>query len=116
MSKFKYFTDEETQGMLPDICFKLDRAREFFGNPIILTSGYRSPEHNADIGGVPMSSHTKGMAADVKSPIDPFQREKLAWAFGAAGFRRVESCPRHFHVDIDDEAKPSPDFFPGDDK
>lgn len=102
--------------MLPDICFKLDRAREFFGNAIELTCGYRNPEHNKEIGGVPDSAHTKGMAADVKAPIDPFQREKLMWAFGAAGFRRVESAPRHFHVDIDDLTKPSPAFFQGDDK
>lgn len=116
MSKYRYFTDEETLGMLPDICFKLDRAREFFGNAIELTCGYRNPEHNKEIGGVPDSAHTKGMAADVKAPIDPFQREKLMWAFGAAGFRRVESAPRHFHVDIDDLTKPSPAFFQGDDK
>lgn len=115
MSRFVYFTDDETKGMLPDICYKLDRARELFGNPIELTCGYRSPEHNAEIGGVPDSAHTKGMAADIKAPIDPFQREKLCWALGAAGFRRVESCPRHFHADTDD-SKPTPCFFPGVDK
>jgi len=114
MSKWKYFTDEETKGMLDDICFKLDRARELFGNPITLTCGYRSPEHNAEIGGVSDSAHTKGMAADVRAPADPFQREKMAWAFGKAGFARVESAPHHFHIDID-LTKPNPIFFPGDD-
>jgi len=100
--------------MVDDICFKLDRAREFFGFPIVLTCGYRTPEHNAEIGGVPDSAHCKGMAADVQAPIDPIMREKLAWAFGAAGFTRVESAPKHFHVDID-MTKPHPDFFEGDD-
>lgn len=114
MGKWHYFTDDETKGMIDDICYKLDRARELFGNPMELTCGYRSPDHNAEIGGVPNSAHTKGMAADIKAPLDPFQREKMAWAFGAAGFKRVESAPRHFHVDVDD-SKPSPDFFPGDD-
>lgn len=116
MPRCKYFTDDETNGLMPDVCFKLDRAREFFAGPIVMTCGYRSPEHNAEIGGVADSAHIKGLAVDVKAPSDPFMREKLAWAFGAAGFRRVESCPKHFHVDVDDETKPSPVFFQGDDK
>lgn len=116
MGKWKHFTDIETQGMVDDICYKLDRARDLFGAPIELTCGYRSPEHNAEIGGVPDSAHTKGMAADVKAPVDPLMREKMMWAFGAAGFRRVESAPKHFHVDVDDHTKPSPAFWEGDDK
>jgi zinc D-Ala-D-Ala carboxypeptidase len=114
--KFKYFTDEETKGMMPDVCFKLDRAREFFGNPIVLTCGYRDPVHNAEIGGVPNSAHTKGLAADIKAPADPFQRTKLAWALGSAGFRRLEIAPHHYHVDCDDEIKPSPCVWEGVDK
>jgi zinc D-Ala-D-Ala carboxypeptidase len=114
MARTRYFTDQELTGMVDDICFKLDRAREFFGNPIILTCGYRSPEHNAEIGGVPDSAHTKGMAADVQAPADPFMRAKLAWAMGAAGFVRLEICDRHYHVDVD-LTKPNPDCFEGDD-
>lgn len=114
--KWRYFTDEETKFMVDDICFKLDRAREFFGGPIILTCGYRSPEHNAEIGGVPDSAHTKGMAADIKAPQDHSMREKLMWSLGSAGFRRVETAPKHFHVDIDDKDKPSPCFWQGEDK
>jgi zinc D-Ala-D-Ala carboxypeptidase len=115
MSLYTYFSDEETEGMVQDVCFKLDRAREFFGFPIVLTCGYRSPEHNAEIGGVPNSAHTKGMAADIRAPQDPVMREKLMWALGAAGFRRVETAPKHFHVDVDD-SKPTPCFWEGDDK
>lgn len=115
MGKWKYFTDEESEGLTDDICYKRDRAREFFGFPLVQTCGYRSPEHNAEIGGVSDSAHTKGKAIDIKAPQDPFMREKLAWALGAAGFVRVESCPKHFHADTDLD-KPNPDFFPGDDK
>lgn len=115
MSKFVYFTDDEIKGIQDDVCYKLDRARELFGSPIVITCGYRSPEHNAEIGGVPESAHTKGLAVDIKAPIDPFQREKLVWALGVAGFRRVESAPRHFHADTDD-TKPIPCFWQGDDK
>lgn len=115
MSRCKYFTDEETTGLVPDICFKLDRAREFFAAPIVMTCGYRSPEHNTEIGGVPGSAHTKGMAVDVRAPSDPFMRIKLAWAFGCAGFKRLEIAPHHYHVDVDPD-KPSPCVWEGDDK
>lgn len=33
--------------------------------PIDVLSGYRSPKHNADVGGVPNSYHLRGMAADI---------------------------------------------------
>lgn len=112
MSKWIYFSDEETKNMTDDICFRLDRAREFYGYPIVLICGYRTPEHNAEIGGVPNSAHVKGMAADLKAPQDPFMRERMAWAFGSAGFRNVESAPKHFHV-ATDPTVPQNAFYQG---
>lgn len=44
---------------------KLDALREDFGQPIIVTSGYRSPEYNKKIGGAPNSTHMQGIAADI---------------------------------------------------
>lgn len=114
MGKYKYFREEELTGLVEDVCFKLDRARQFYGFPIVITCGYRSPEHNAKIGGVPNSAHTKGMAVDIRAPQDPLIREKLMWALGAAGFMRVESAEKHFHVDCDKE-KPYPCFWQGKD-
>src|ERR1017187_8500867 len=107
MSRAQYFTDDELQGMTDDTVAKLDKARGFYGFPIVLTCGYRTPEKNAEIGGVPDSAHCKGMAADVAAPQDPFMRAKMAWAFGAAGFVRLEICDRHYHADTD-LTKPNP--------
>lgn len=43
----------------------LDPIRKEWGQPLIVTSGYRSPELNAKVGGVAASAHMIGCAADV---------------------------------------------------
>ena len=55
---WKYFTEDEmkckgsgTCEMDPQFMVKLDALRKKFGKPIIITSGYRSPEYNISIGG-----------------------------------------------------------------
>jgi len=103
----KYFSPEEIKGLVVDIVFKLDRARELFGSPIVITSGYRDPSHNADVGGVKDSSHTTGKAVDIRAPLDQQMREKLCWALGASGFRRIGIYDRHLHLDVDGD-KPTP--------
>ena len=44
----------------------LDPARERYGQPIYVNSGYRCPRHNAAVGGVPNSQHMRGEAADIR--------------------------------------------------
>ena len=50
---------------------------------VIITSGYRSPEHNKKVGGVPDSQHCLGKAIDVYVPnvhpikVAAFVMEKL---------------------------------------
>lgn len=39
--------------------------RDYIGKPIHINSGYRSVQHNENIGGVKNSFHTKGMAVDM---------------------------------------------------
>lgn len=43
----------------------LDPIREAWGQPLIVTSGYRSPQLNAAVGGVPTSAHMDGCAVDI---------------------------------------------------
>ena len=61
---------------------QLEVLREYLGKPIRVTSGYRSKEHNAKIGGAKNSTHVNGMAADIKvkglSPLEIYNAiEKL---------------------------------------
>lgn len=43
----------------------LQRIRDVIQTPIHINSAYRSPEHNANIGGAPNSQHLLGKAADI---------------------------------------------------
>lgn len=43
----------------------LDPARELWGKPLVVTSGYRCKELNRMIGGVSNSQHLTGCAADI---------------------------------------------------
>ena len=44
----------------------LDILRNKIGKPVIITSGYRTPEWNAKCGGAKYSYHIRGMAADIR--------------------------------------------------
>ena len=58
-------TPEVEKNLTALVCVVLDPAREKWGKPILVTSGYRCPELNKAVGGVPTSQHLKGEAADI---------------------------------------------------
>lgn len=43
----------------------LDRARELWGRPLYVNSGFRCEALNAFVGGKPTSQHLRGQAADI---------------------------------------------------
>lgn len=43
----------------------LDPIRYAWGQPLVITSGYRSTELNTAVGGVPTSAHMEGCAVDI---------------------------------------------------
>lgn len=45
--------------------YLLQPLRTLYGQKMVVNSGYRSPELNLIVGGVPTSSHLKGEAADI---------------------------------------------------
>ena len=44
----------------------LDGLRKWFGGPIVVTSGFRSPAVNERVGGSKTSAHLDGLAVDIK--------------------------------------------------
>lgn len=46
----------------------INQVRHEYGKPFFITSGYRTPEHNAAIGGAKNSAHTKCLAIDIADP------------------------------------------------
>ncbi len=49
----------------PELVEALEDIRERAGRPVTVTSGYRPPAYNAEVGGVPNSAHINGTAADI---------------------------------------------------
>ena len=97
----KYFKEIE-ENMDVDFLAKLDEAREFAGIPFIINSAYRSPEHNAKIGGKPNSSHLRGLAVDIKA-TDSRTRFTVLNALISVGFNRIGIADTFIHVDLDCE-------------
>jgi len=83
---------------------KIDKARDKAGIPFVITSGYRCPKHNKEVGGRPNSAHTKGLAADIKC-TNSRDRYKMVKALLEAGFTRIGVGKDFIHADID-ETKP----------
>lgn len=54
----------------------LDILRHKINKPVIITSGYRTPEHNAKVGGAKYSYHIRGMAADIR--VDGMTAKEIA--------------------------------------
>lgn len=60
------------------VCKEFDAIREAWDGPLGVTSGYRPEPINSQVGGVPNSYHTKGMALDIY-PIDGSLQKFYSW-------------------------------------
>lgn len=64
----------------------LQQIRDWAGSSITINSGYRTPSHNASVGGASKSQHIYGKAADIvcsgKSPLQLAQRAEALGMMG----------------------------------
>ena len=82
-----------------DLVNQLEELRKAVGQPIRITSGYRSPEHNATIPGAAENSvHMTGRAADIQIPgMSVEEMSRLAREFFPVVHDNYSS---HIHVEI----------------
>ena len=70
--RWKYFSEDELRckgtgdiKMMEEFMAKLILLREKLNQPMVISSGYRTPEYNERIGGSKKSAHTLGQAVDI---------------------------------------------------
>lgn len=80
----------------------LQKIRDHFGKPIIISSGYRCERHNRSVGGATASKHKAGMAADIMiSGVSPSEVAKYAESIGVKGIGLYETAKDGYFVHID---------------
>ena len=67
----------------------LDPLREWYGKPIYVNSGYRCPQLNRLVGGVPGSQHLKGEAADITAGSKEENRKLFEYIKGHLEFDQL---------------------------
>lgn len=107
MYSCKYFTPEEfsrvgcdISQMSPELLSMLDAVRELSGIPLVITSAFRTVEHELLHGRDGSSSHCKGLAVDIRCYSSQW-RFKIVTAALSVGFSRIGIASNFIHLDID---------------
>ena len=87
-------------GLLPETEAALKQAEHLYGQFIMITSAYRTPEWNTSVGGVPGSYHLSGEAIDIRMPLNATLLVKLVWALRQAGLKGICFYNTHIHAHI----------------
>lgn len=61
----EYPLTTELEVNLSDLLKKVNKFRDIYGKPLVITSGYRPGKYNRDAGGAPNSTHLTCQAIDV---------------------------------------------------
>ena len=93
---------------------KLQRLRERLSVPLVISSGYRTPEYNAEVSSTGLTGpHTTGRAVDIKVNGEPAWR--LLSIAGDSGFHGIGVSQKGAHAscfihidDVPNETHPRP--------
>lgn len=83
--------------VVPAAMDRLQALRSALDRPLTINSAYRSPIHNARVGGAPKSRHKEGDAFDIS--IINLDRDALRRAAEAVGFTGFGHYRSFLHVD-----------------
>jgi len=82
----------------PRLLSYLDLLRGRFGSPLTVLSAFRTPYHNAFVGGAPLSLHLKALAVDLSIvKQDKRLMERIAKEEGFTGFGYYRTF---LHIDL----------------
>lgn len=102
---YKFFTPQELacKGsgsllVIPSFVEALDQLRHLWGGPLTVNSCYRSPRHNAIVGGSPLSRHKAGDAVDIS--IVGRDRKKLRMLAINQGWDGIGLYNSFIHLDL----------------
>ena len=85
----------------PQVVQGLEAVSQAVGYQLQITSGYRSPDYNTEVGGAKKSQHMEGNAVDVvQSGLTVEQRQAFIKAAVDAGFTAIGVYNTFTHVDI----------------
>lgn len=76
----------------------LQALRSLLGKPLIINSGYRSPEYNRRVRGAPRSKHVEGTAFDISTRNH--DRYELYATARDVGFKGFGFYSTFLHVDL----------------
>lgn len=109
--KLKYFSNSDFSSATPTcelsdmdetFMYRLDTARGLAGIPFIVNSAYRTISYEKSKGRDGSSSHTKGLAVDLKAEMSR-ERYLIINALLKAGFHRIGVGESFVHVDGDQQ-------------
>ena len=79
----------------------LEAFRAIVGKPVIVSSAYRCPQHNAEAGGAGRSEHVEGLAADIRvEGMTATRLEALARKIPAIRGIGRNDHQEYIHVDV----------------
>lgn len=88
--------------LAPEILTVLENLRSALnGKPIIVTSGYRCPEHNRNVGGSADSDHLHGWAVDiVVEGMEPAELKRLVTPYLHEGRLGTYTDKKCLHIGV----------------